>query len=141
MKERNLDRLKEGISSMLSKEDDVSAVYIFGSMVNDYPRRASSDIDIGVLFNKRVGLKRELDLAARLTVKLGSEVDLVNLDRIPVNLAFQVVLKGILVFEKVRMVLSDYLERLFGEYQDFRPKFEVFLKEYNRSLEEEFLSG
>lgn len=129
--------IKEKIASVFS-EEDVAAAYIFGSRV-DGSEIPSSDIDLAVLFKKPPDFKQELDLGARLELKLRCEVDVLNLNCASINLAFRAISCGTLIYEKEPIVLSDYLEHLFGSYQDFRPKFEIFLREYNQSLREYYL--
>lgn len=137
MQKKDLNRLKEKIALVFSKWN-VAAAYIFGSLVDDY-KMPSSDIDLAVLFRRVPDFKEELALGAELELKLKCEVDILNLNRASVNLAFRAISGGILIYEEEPIILSDYLEQLFRRYHDFRPKFEVFLKEYNQSLREDYL--
>ncbi len=136
---KNIAQIKDNISSFLEAHN-VAAAYLFGSTVEGYTI-PGSDIDIGVLFKDKSELSQELSLSAKLTLAIGTDVDIVNLKTTSLNLAFRIVSTGILIFEKELSILSDYLETLFCQYQDFRCDFDFFLQEYNQSLQEAYLHG
>jgi len=136
----DFNKIKEQVISLLKEERNIIAVYIFGSIVNDYAT-PHSDIDLGVLFKKNFNFKQELLIGARLESELKRKVDLINLNRTSVNLAFRIISTGILILENDSLLLSDYLENLFSQYHDFIIDYKHFLKEYNKSLEEYFLNA
>lgn len=44
------------------------------------------------------------------------------------------IFKGMLLYEGDYIRHSDFLEKLFREYHDFRPRYEIFLKELEASI-------
>ena len=73
------------INKLFSGYPQVAAVYLFGSYGTEF-QLPSSDIDIGIVFEKTPDLKEELDLEAELSSILHSDnIDLVNLNRAPLN--------------------------------------------------------
>jgi predicted nucleotidyltransferase len=70
---KEVTQIKEEIASVLS-EENVAAVYLFGSLVDGY-EIPSSDIDLAVLFKDTHDFKQELELGAKLELnqKLASK--------------------------------------------------------------------
>jgi predicted nucleotidyltransferase len=136
----NFNKIKKQVISLLKEEKDIIAVYVFGSIVSDYTT-PHSDIDLGILFKENFDFKQELLIGARLESRLKRKVDLINLNRASLSLAFRIISTGTLILENDSLLLSDYLENLFTQYHDFIIDHKHFLKEYNKSLEEYFLSA
>ncbi len=73
--EKTIDILKPLLTDRGSQ---IALCVLFGSLARNQAA-ASSDVDLGVLFTTDIGLRPELDLQAELSLRLGCEVDLVDL--------------------------------------------------------------
>lgn len=61
---------------------------------------ALSDIDFAVLFDKKLGIAEEAAFLSRLSEILGTDrVDLVNLNKTPLNLQFRAISEGNIIYE------------------------------------------
>jgi len=97
--------------------------YLFGSRARGEPR-PDSDIDLAVLLERDppptlAGL--HLDLADRLRAAVGRPVDLVVLNRAPVDLIHRVLRDGVLVLERDRSARIRFEVRARNEYFDLLP--------------------
>jgi len=81
---------------------------LVGSLTEGFFNK-NSDIDIAILFKGRVNLERELSLGVALEKTLGRKVDIINLNRAYVNLAFLVISKDILIHERDYIYHSNFL--------------------------------
>lgn len=111
---------------------DAGAVvaYLFGSRAAGRARD-TSDIDIAVLFDRDVGLLEQEDLTARLAGALEApDVDVVVLDRAPLELQGKVIQEGRVIFsaDEARRVAFEVRTR--SMYFDFVP----YLRSHTRSL-------
>ncbi len=107
----------ESIRQILLNRDDVTLAYAFGSAVRG-EQRASSDIDIGVLF-ERVPDARELDRLATALEKVGRRaVDLVVLDTAPPLLAHEVIATGRLLVARDEGRRVRFEARVAARYLD-----------------------
>ena len=98
----NRDEILAAVRGRLAKTSgEVAAAYVFGSVGRD-EMRADSDVDVGVLFST-VPASRLDALPAQLEVdlerKLGRTVQVVTLNRAPVDLVHRVLRDGEIVFE------------------------------------------
>jgi predicted nucleotidyltransferase len=101
----------------------VVAIYLFGSVARG-TARASSDVDVGVLYEVTPPATLEglgFDLAARLEPAIGRTVDLVVLNRAPADLIHRVLRDGILVVEIDRRRRIEFEVRARNEYFDLAP--------------------
>ena len=131
------------IQDYLSRQDDIVALYLFGSFGTEF-QNAFSDLDLGVIYypGKLPVLKRELSIEADLSLLLGIErIDLVNLNRAPVQLRFKAVAKGALLFEADAGTLSGFLEDTYRRYGDYQVDLETYYREYRKALREAYLNG
>jgi predicted nucleotidyltransferase len=111
--------------------DEFACAYLFGSFARG-SERSNSDVDVAVLLAEAphtpAGAFR-LDLADELEVALGRPVDLVVLNRAPVDLIHRVLRDGILVSENDRATRIRFEVRARNEYFDLLP----YLREYRRT--------
>ena len=115
---------------------------MFGSILTEY-YGAYSDIDLGIIFyTSDVRLERELELDVQVSDILGSDkVDLVNLNKTPVQLSFQAITKGVLIQENDYIELSNFLEKTMKFYGDYRIDLEYYYSEYMNALRGVYLNG
>ncbi|MCM8596675.1 type VII toxin-antitoxin system MntA family adenylyltransferase antitoxin [Accumulibacter sp.] len=113
-----------------SRYGEVVCVYLFGSQARG-TAAASSDVDVGVLYaadppETLAGMG--LDLAADLEAAIGHRVDLVVLNRAPVDLIHRVLRDGVLVCERDRSQRIRFEVRARNEYFDLLP----YLRQYRQ---------
>jgi len=91
------------IRSYFTSEDDISTVYLFGSVVKGKTTK-NSDVDIAVLFNKGLSLyyrfERKLELANDLEDILMTKVDIVDLENADLYFIHQVMLNKEIILDK-----------------------------------------
>ena len=123
---RDLERFFES-----RRADEFACAYLFGSFARG-SQRSNSDVDVAVLLEEdpssAAGAFR-LDLADELDAALGRGVDLVVLNRAPVDLIHRVLRDGILVSENDRAARIRFEVRARNEYFDLLP----YLREYRRT--------
>ncbi|MCG5053820.1 MAG: nucleotidyltransferase domain-containing protein [Myxococcales bacterium] len=110
--------------------DGIAAVYLFGSRATG-KARAKSDVDVAVLFQadpERTLAGLHLDLAAELEHALSLPVDLVVLNRAPVDLIHRVLRDGSLVAERDKSARIAFEVKARNEYFDLLP----YLQQYRR---------
>ena len=130
------------LRSFIKEQKDVVALYVFGSILTDY-YGTHSDIDLGIIFyTSDVKLERELELDVQVSDILGTDkVDLVNLNKTPVQLSFQAISKGVLIQENDYIELSNFLEKTMKFYGDYRIDLEYYYSEYRNALREVYRNG
>ncbi|MBK1630111.1 DNA polymerase subunit beta [Thiohalocapsa halophila] len=126
----------EKLTDALRGEDgDLLCAYLFGSVARGEDR-PDSDVDLAVLFRDdppRTLAGLHLDLADRLTGALGGRrVDLVVLNRAPVDLVHRVLRDGVLLLERDRSARIRFEVRARNEYFDLLPH----LERYRRGRDE-----
>jgi len=125
------------IQSKLRRFPNILAVYLFGSSV--YGRKGKlSDFDVGVVFKNPekvlVDPKKSLKIYERLfdifipLVKNTNHLDLVFLQKAPLALQKEALLKGRLIYAKGKE-LFDYKEKTLLKYADIKPLLSQFYQE------------
>lgn len=114
-----------------SRNGEVVCVYLFGSHARG-TAVAGSDVDVGVLYTTEppetlAGMG--LDLAADLEAAIGHRVDLVVLNRAPVDLIHRVLRDGVLVCQRDRSARIRFEVRARNEYFDLLP----YLRQYRQA--------
>jgi len=104
------------IAEYLSREvDDLIAVYRFGSTATG-TATPSSDVDVAMLTGTPVSPERWFVLQDALGVRLGQEVDLLDLAGASAVLAVQVIARGYLVWEAGGPKRAAFEARALGAY-------------------------
>jgi predicted nucleotidyltransferase len=135
---RDVSTIEIRIKDYFSCVPEIVAVYLFGSYGTCY-EHPTSDLDLGVVFRKRMDLKRELEIEAALSLALGIDrIDFVNLNSAPVALQFRALSEGTLVYEADYILNSNFLERVFREYRDYSFRYFRFAEESRLALREEY---
>jgi predicted nucleotidyltransferase len=110
--------------------EGIAAVYLFGSIARS-AGGPHSDLDVGVLFEhdppstlagSGLGLEGELER------RMGRRVDLVVLNRAPVDLVHRVLRDGLIVFDPAPLARIHFEVRSRNAYFDLKP----FLDRYRR---------
>lgn len=129
------------LPAFFSEMPEVLAVFLFGSYGTRH-QTAQSDIDFAVLFDKRVDITEEAAFLANLSSFFRTDkVDLVNLNKAPLNLQFRVVQEGKIVYEMDYATTCDFIEKVIDMYQDYAIDLNYYYKEYDEALKEAFSNG
>lgn len=116
-------------------QDGIACVYLYGSLARREDRR-DSDIDIAVLYEKTPPATLEglgLELSGALERLLRRPVDLVVLNRAPVDLIHRILRDGILIYEHDRSARTRFEVKARNEYFDLLP----YLRQYRRAAREQ----
>ncbi len=125
------DELRAYFAGEVHRRQGLAAVYLFGS-VSRGTARSDSDIDLAVLFESDPPRTIEglgIELADDLARLLGRRVDLVILNRAPVDLIKRVLRDGDLIVDANPSRRIQFEVRARNEYFDLEP----ILKRYRRS--------
>jgi len=118
----------------------VALAYLFGSQAEG-AAGPSSDIDVGVVFSDPAALAGDTSETYNRLYNVFSDVfdmenfrnmDIVFLERAPLELRFDAITHGIPLFEASSDVRLDFEERTAALYRDFQP----LLREFNRAVME-----
>ena len=85
-----LEPTADAIRGVAEAESRIVAVYLFGSLA-DGTAIPDSDIDLGVLFDRSIGVARRARLQARFSDALGKDVDLVDVGTCDAFLALSII--------------------------------------------------
>jgi uncharacterized protein len=118
-----------------SRPNGLAAVYVFGS-VGRGDARADSDVDVAVLYRNDPPATLEglpLDLEGELERLLGLPVDVIALNRAPVDLVHRVLRDGALILEADREARIRFEVKSRAEYFDLLPTLELYRRMGRRS--------
>jgi predicted nucleotidyltransferase len=110
----------------------VALAYLFGSQATGRAG-AQSDYDVAVLFDGKVSTDDCYALTHQLTDFLDTDVDLVDLARAPIELVYNVIATGQILYAKDRTTRVEFEARALGLYFDQLP----VLRAERRALLEE----
>lgn len=122
------------LAAVFSRQPGVLLQYLFGSQVEGRTGPLS-DYDFGILAEPAADAARlQGELAHALALVLGTDrIDLVQLNRAPVELAYAVIAQGRLLYEKDRATRVEYEADTASRYCDYLPVL--------RAQREEILQG
>jgi predicted nucleotidyltransferase len=114
--------VQEKILKVSSDFPEISLVYLFGSQVTG-GIGPLSDIDLGVLVeHEAVSMELQARLTHEYTRVLGMErIDVVLLNKAPVELAFSVIGQGKLIYKRSRAEKVEYEATVMSLYYDYLP--------------------
>ena len=145
MPARDFPVLQDAVAKCVSRQREIQAAYIFGSVATGRTRR-DSDIDIAVLVSDRVRPSLMLKYRLHLIADLGSalhrsDVDVVILNQASPLLAHRVLSKGKLVFERSASARVRFQVRTAARYSDLIPMFETHIRYLKKSVKEGRIVG
>lgn len=125
MEERDVEPLLRAVAGAAESLPEVQAAFLFGSQASGRSR-SDSDVDVAILLDPasarrdpRTRLRRAVEaLAARIAA---DRLDVVVLNDAPPALAFQVLKRGRLAFERDRSALHRFRVRTYAQHSDFEP--------------------
>jgi hypothetical protein len=130
------------LSSALESEPDIAFAYLFGSVARGRSGPLS-DVDVAVYFHPAGDSRSRFDRRIKLMSKLGKalsrdDVDVVPLQDAPLDLAFEILAYGKLIFSKDNGQKADFIFETLRRYHDeaYRRKFqwEVIRDEVKRGV-------
>ncbi|CCU80973.1 hypothetical protein HSACCH_02472 [Halanaerobium saccharolyticum subsp. saccharolyticum DSM 6643] len=136
LKRKLKPELKENIADFLKKEANVKLAYIFGSYGTKY-QNTYSDLDLAVFFDDPPDMSKQMELAARLELKLGKyDIDLINLNNVELAFKYEVVRSGKLIYSRDEIETAEFKEEIlkYGpEAEEIKYKFQ---QEYITGIKE-----
>lgn len=119
---------------------DLVAAYLYGSYGTEL-QTPLSDVDLGLVF--RLGREPEfsdqLGLIGRVTgILREDDVSVTVLNRSPVIFQYRVLSTGRRLFCTDEIALADFVERMLKLHGDYVIDHQLFLREYDRALIEEY---
>lgn len=114
------DKTQAAVAILLTHQP--VAVYAFGSQVAG-AARPDSDLDLAVLLHpgRRLPIDQKMDLAERLGVVVGRDVDLVVLNEARLALQFEIIRSGRVLYELSFEDRVSAEEVIVRDYLDFEP--------------------
>ena len=129
------------LTDYFKNEPLINCVYIFGSF-GTRQQTPLSDLDIAVLFSDDVPLMEELKHTAEVSSLLGLEdIDLINLNKAPVHLQHEILLKGTKIFDRTPKFTQDFIEKVLEIYHDYQGIIRKYREDFHESLMEDYLNG
>jgi predicted nucleotidyltransferase len=111
-----------------AKSDGLAAVYLFGSVARG-EARPDSDVDVAVLYRGELPRTLEglpLELEGELERLLRRPVDVIALNRAPLDLVHHVLHEGVLIAEPDRSARIRFEVKSRNEYFDLLPTLERY---------------
>jgi predicted nucleotidyltransferase len=113
----------ERLAAALAAEPDVRVAYLFGSRAEGRAAEGS-DWDVAVLLERGAPFERAVALGDTLRATLGEPLDLLSLERAPIELAIRVVLTGRLLHARSEAERVDYEATMMARGHDLAPLLE-----------------
>ena len=123
------DQLEQTLRSQLAAVTSIESAWLFGSRARD-TARDRSDVDLAVRFvdGRAPAVTTTLDLASALTLAIGLEVEVIDVERAPSDLVHRVLRDGRLLVERDRAARIAFEVAARNRYFDMAP----LLREYRR---------
>ena len=126
------DKDINNIIKFFKTQDEVSALYLFGSYPNGH-RTDKSDIDIAVLINENKLKRKNFDHLKNKYFNASPEfslrpVDIVILNTASPYLKHRILKTGEILFDRNRRMRVNFTAKAIIEYLDFKPIEEIFNK-------------
>ncbi|MCL5045328.1 MAG: nucleotidyltransferase domain-containing protein [Actinobacteria bacterium] len=134
----NIDEHLGVMRGALAGDSRILAAYIFGSYGTP-DQTPLSDVDLAVLFEEgvKVSLDDELALSAALSsIAREDDLNLIILNKAPVDLQFKVISTGRPLFRRDSLRVADFVERVLKLYGDFGVDLAQFNRDYEARLRE-----
>lgn len=122
--------IENELREYFSRRADVAAAYLFGSLAREEP--GAADVDVAVLFREDPPRTLEglgLDIDSDLEQRLNLDVDVVVLNRAPVDLVHRVLRDRVLLSENSPSTRIRFEVDARNAYFDLEP----ILREYRRT--------
>jgi predicted nucleotidyltransferase len=129
------------IQQLYRNNPQIALAYLFGSYIDGFAN-PNSDLDLAILFKKELSLWEEMAIQAQLTEAIQFEkIDLINLNKAPLRMQFQIIASGQLIYENDPEATEDYLEQLLTRYHHQEIRYRQFYKDWDEGLKEDYIDG
>ena len=125
-------KIVKSLRTFYFKRKEILLGFLFGSFANDR-MRASSDVDIGILFKAIPDIEAINDLTEELSSIFQRRVDLSILNHASPVLKMQILKNGILLYASKRKHFHHFFTDTVNQYDD--------LKQIRKNCEENILKG
>lgn len=131
------DDVVKSICSVLCKDMNVLAIYIFGSYVSGrFSER--SDIDIAVYMDGQIGWKKIVEMKYMLEDVLDRRVDLILLNDADLELAYMILSEGRRIFVRDVERVAEFEVKIVKKYLDMKPRLEEYYRKVIRKIIDEW---
>ena len=121
------------IKKIFSDENDISLSYIFGSQLKG-KTGPLSDYDFAVFLSRKPSFQFKYRLKNKLVNILNTEqVDLVILNDAPIELKYNVIATGKIIFQKNSIIRTEFEAGTLSRYFDYLPVLRAQKKEVLKS--------
>ncbi len=138
---RSLENIKDKIQELITyikQNENIVALYIFGSYGTEY-QRATSDVDFAILFEASPTLFKELEIESDICqIFERDDIDVVNLNKAPIDIRHQVLYTGDLLFCRDEILLADFKEKVLNIYGDYGIVLKKFYDDFQEGLSEKY---
>ena len=139
------EHIKLKTESYFASRPEVLFAYLFGSVAAG-KTTALSDIDLAVYLDPEfkepsTGFGYQSELITELSAMLETKTDLVILNKSTLTLKFQVINKGILIYNRDDRARRDFHEKTIRDYLDFKPFLEVQAHYLKKRLQDNTFGG
>ncbi|HOV80729.1 MAG TPA: nucleotidyltransferase domain-containing protein [Bacillota bacterium] len=131
------NRYFPALAEYFSKRPEIIAAYIFGSYAEGVPR-PDSDVDLAVLLEKIPGntLKYRIELMEDTRKIIGLNTEIIILNEVSLLLQFQVIQKGMVIFEKNAEKRAVFEMHTAGRYYDYKRYFDFHTSQLAERIKE-----
>jgi len=130
------DKLPELLDYFSSREA-ILTVFVFGSFGTEQCTELS-DLDLAIIFNRKVSLMEEMKISADLSLILGrDDVDVVNLNEARVDLCHEILYTGEIIYERDKIITADFIENALKRYFDYGLTLKKIKEDFWEQLREE----
>jgi len=121
-KEIDKEKIISTVTSILSKQDDIVFVYLFGSFFTPYFRPGESDLDVGIYFKNNPSIYRVHDLQYVLQKELKDfkKVDIAQIQLRNLILNHEIFKKGKIIINKDPDFHKRFKLSQWSQYIDFK---------------------
>ena len=106
----------------------LKAIYLFGSFAKGEANKGS-DIDIGIISEDRLSPSTTFGSAQQLAAMFNRDVDLLDIEQVPLVMQFQVISTGKNIYTKYPLDLLEFETRIISMYQRFNEERKYIIKE------------
>lgn len=106
----------------------LKAIYVFGSFAKGEANK-DSDIDIGIISEDGLSPSATFDIAQQLAVLLNRDIDLLDIEQVPLVMQFQVISTGKNIYTKYPLELLEFETRITSMYQRFNEERKYIIDE------------
>ncbi len=141
----DIQHIKVKTKTYFASRPEVLFAYLFGSVAAE-KATTISDLDLAVYLDPAfkepsTGFGYQSELITELSTMLETKTDVVILNNATLALKFQVISKGILIYNFDDHARRDFHEKTVRDYLDFKPFLEVQAQYLKKRLQDNTFGG